>query len=130
MRIINKIITAVFAIIFLCNCAKKHDYFNTYFYTDKLNGEGELRLFLDDSDVGPLPVLNVRLICENDSTKNKALLRRLKSGKYKLAVKNLKGETKSEGTVKFSKSSVSSSGGIGGQEISISGDCAIVRLFE
>ncbi len=127
----NKIafITCILCILLLTECKKNDIIYNTYFYSVNAPTDGELSLYINGQYKGALPHLSQKPTCDNDSLKNLALFMRLESGKYKLEAIEQSGNVKSSNTIKFKKNSMSSSGGIGGQESTAVGDCMTVGLY-
>ncbi|MEO6305905.1 MAG: hypothetical protein ABIP51_22350 [Bacteroidia bacterium] len=123
------ILLSLLTILLLSQCKKNQITYNAYFYTTNPSAEVQLSLYIDDKYRGDLPCLYPKPTCDNDTLKQKALFLTLKSGKYKISAKDRQGNIKSSGTMKVSKNKMSSSGGMGGQEISSQSDCLIVGLF-
>ncbi|MCU0359368.1 MAG: hypothetical protein MUF75_01420 [Bacteroidia bacterium] len=111
----------IMSMVFLAafsGCKKDDTIFNGYFYSSQPGSEGQLWLYLDGSNKGALPFINTKQIgFTGDSIKKYALPLPIKAGKYKLEVKDQSGTIRAQGKFKVTTNKVSSSGGIGGQEV-------------
>ncbi len=134
-KIIYAILPVLFLALFLNGCRKEEStsgtIFNTNFYTSSAAAKGKMYLFVDDKSIGELPYFSKNPGCGGTSGDGtKPLNMQLKSGTHSIVGKDESGKIRSSGTIKISKSSMSSSVGIGGQEMYSSGDCLIIGLFE
>jgi hypothetical protein len=125
------ICTASVALLFtLTECAKDNKSFNAHFYATFSRADGPLTLYIDDQLKGDLPYISVAPTCENDSLKQKMLRIVLKSGKYKVVAKSKDGGVKSSGTITLKTNKTGASGGVGGQQVMVVGDCTFVGMME
>src|SRR6478736_6866838 len=120
-------LTFTFLILLLfVSCHKDDKVFNTGFYVTWSASEAPMKLFIDGKYKGDLPFIPVKPSCENDSLKKLTLILDLKSGKYKIEAKDQKDIVRSSGTIKLSSSKLSTSGSVGGQDVNVVGECAII----
>ncbi len=120
-------------ILFFTQCRKDDrpdgGLYNTNFYSASKGDAGTLYLFIDNQPKGELPYFSEQPAC-NDSTgdKTKPIYLQLKSGDYKIEAKDASGNIKSSGEIFISKNKMSSSGGVGGQLMSMKDDCLVIGL--
>jgi uncharacterized membrane protein YgcG len=115
-----------FAFVF-SQCKKEKDItVNAHFYYLDTAYKAPVRLFLDNQDRGVLPKLASMPDCGQADLNNITLSFPLKSGKYKLEVKDTSGNILSSSSFSFSENSSSGSGGVGREESSLSGDCMLL----
>jgi len=130
MKSFKKSAIVLFVLIVFSHCRKDDTTFNSFFYANWANSEGNLNLFIDDELKGELPYLSVAPTCDDDSLKQIALNIPLKSGKYKIEAKTKGGVIKSSGNIRISSTRIGVSGRMGGQGVNSQGGCTFIFLSE
>ena len=82
-----------------CRHHHRHHSFNTYFWTSSADAEHE-RVYINGELVGELPFLE-EATDEENGLKEEALLIQLRSGKYKIVIRDEEGEIKFRETLKL-----------------------------
>lgn len=104
-------------ILVFSQCKKDDTVYQAYFYSLESPDEAKLFLFIDEESKGELPFVQHGAGVTTDSIKKYALKLQISAGKYQLETKDQNGQIRSSGKIRVSKNKLSSSGGIGGQEI-------------
>ena len=110
-------------------CKKDDTLYQVFFYTNLSGEKGQLDLFVNDTYQGKLPYINSSAIDINDSLMSKTLIIGLKSGSYTIKARNNSNELKVNCTIGFSTNKTSSSGNMGGNELSGRNKQLVVNLF-
>lgn len=122
-------LAAAFALLLLTHCSKDRTVLNAHFCSGKDTAEVKLSLFIDGTYKGELPYLAGMPGCNSEGM----LSLSLEPGAHELTAKDSQGKVRSSGTVKIKRtsqrSSMSSSGSMGGQDISLQGDCLLVKFY-
>lgn len=111
-----------------CNKSDSGKIFNANFYTTQ--STVKLTLYVDGVAKGMLPYFAQAPQCGvgyGDATKPLNL--QLKSGKYRIQGKNEAGQVMSSGDIQISDNRMSTSGNLGGQSLSNTGDCLAIGLW-
>lgn len=125
-KFILSVFVAALVILLFAQCSKNRTTYNAHFWTNKPPSEARLFLFIDDKYKGELPYFINQPACGNEQT----LSFPLESGKHKIIAKDARMNIKSSGSIKIkSNSSMSSSGGIGGQDFFLNDNCLIVKIY-
>ena len=120
---------AILTVLLFMSCGKSKTTYNAHFWTSKDTSEVRLDLFIDDEYKGKLPYLEQEPGCGSEN----ALSFTVEEGKHTIVAKNMQGAIKSSGTVRIRnnvrRTSLSGSGGTGGQDINLKDDCLIVKIY-
>lgn len=120
---------ALLTVLLFMSCGKGKTIYNAHFWTSKDTSEVRLSLFIDDEYKGELPYLEQEPGCGSENT----LSFPVEEGKHSIVAKNVQGVIKSSGTARIRnnarRTSLSSSGGMGGQDIYLNDDCLIVKIY-
>jgi hypothetical protein len=99
--IATKLLLITLTVFLLTECKKVGTTYDAYFYTSIESSDSQLILELDDKTLGEIPLLKTTLSANNDTIINKALHLKLKTGKYKIVVRDKNDNLKCSGTLKF-----------------------------
>ena len=133
MKVHLKLILFCIVVISLFSqCTKDNEVFNSYFCSNIKSNDGHLMFYVNDVYKGELPYLEADPNCNNDSLKHKSLFLSLKSGKYKLAIKDEAGVVKTSIFITISSNVISSSPGEGqgGMFWTTQDNCTMFKFLE
>lgn len=118
------------ALLLFSQCRKDDTTFNAHFYANWSATDAPLGLYIDGEYKGDLSYLKIKPTCDDDSLKSRTLNLTLKSGKYKIETKDQLGVVRTSSKILLSERRISTSGGIGGQEIIVDDKCAMIGVTE
>lgn len=126
---ITSFLTAALAVLLLTQCSKDETMYNAHFWTSNDTSQVRLSLYIDNVYKGELPYLTSAPGCSSEGP----LSFPMESGKHDIVAKDAQGNIRSSGTVKMKRtaqrSSMSSSGTLGGQDLYSNNDCLIVKVY-
>jgi hypothetical protein len=124
-----KVMVLVSAIVILTNCKKLGKTYDAFFYTNIDSRSGPLTLELDGKIIGELPLLKATLSTTNDTILHKAIHLRLRTGNYKILVRNNQGDVKCSGNLIFRFNRFNGATNPGALEHAMSDKIIVTRVF-
>ena len=97
----TKLLFITLTVFLLTGCKKVGKTYDAYFYTAIETTDSHLILELDNKIIGEVPLLKTTLSTNNDTIINQALHLKLRTGKYKISVRDNNGNVKCSGILKF-----------------------------
>lgn len=110
-------------------CRKDNTLHQVFFFTNLSGEKGQLDLYVNDTYQGKLPYINASAMELHDSLLSKTLSIGLKSGAYTIKARNSVDELKVNCRISFSTNKTSTSGSMGGNELSGRNKQLVVNLF-
>jgi len=112
-------------------CKKDDKKYKVFFWGGRDMQGKTLTLFINDVNEGALPFIKDKVTCDNDSSKQKALLRELGTNRFNIKVRDDNGLIFTSGTLNIGKNSIGVDAGtsdFGTIEAESTGDCITVGL--
>jgi hypothetical protein len=128
----KKLILFLTVVLLHASCHKNDKTYPTYFYVNADQDEGVYSLYINKVYKGDLPYFKLKMDEITDSIKAKCLFLNLKEGTYKIEARDATGAPKVQSTMKFKissrRTSVESSGGMGGTGVLFKNDQFVIAL--